>query len=102
MKKLFALFLVTIFINAFAFESLTLPRSNLSVKMGELTGAGTRFTLKSLAGFVHPNGVIMKEDCQTITVKQSDNPMISDIVKIKVQNEEIKASELTGFIIENK
>ena len=84
---------------ASANEQLVL-KPNMEVKMGELTGAGTRFSLKALAGFVHPNGVILKEECQEIVVRTAADPKISDVVKIKVQDQTINSNELTGFIIQ--
>ena len=80
-------------------EALVL-KPNLEVKMGELTGAGTRFSIKALAGFVHPNGYIMKEDCTKIMIKQSVDPKVSDVVQITVNGSTINSSELTGFIIQ--
>lgn len=81
-------------------EALVKPVGNFDVKMGELTGAGTRYSLKAIAGFVHPNGYILKSDCQNIVVKQSVDPRVSDVVRITVDNQVIEASELTGFIIQ--
>jgi hypothetical protein len=100
MKKLLIMITVVFAtLNLYAAEAVVL-KPNMEVRMGELTGAGSRFSLKALAGFVHPDGVILKEDCQEIVVKNSADPKISDVVKIKVQNQEINSNELTGFIIQ--
>ena len=71
----------------------------MQVKMGELTGAGSKFSLHNLAGLILPDGVLMKEDCTAIVVKPTADPKVSDIVKIKVQNHDIAASEFIGFVI---
>ncbi len=103
MKKFLMLFSFLLLIAnlSFAeeFESLVL-KPNLEVKLGELTGAGTRFSLNALAGFVHPQGYIMKEECSKIVVRSTNNPKVSDVVAITVNGEEITANELTGFIIQ--
>ena len=102
MKLLIAVLMTLFFaLNAFAdSEALVKSVGNFDVKMGELTGAGTRYTLKAIAGFVHPNGYILKSDCQNIVVKNSVDPKVSDVVRITVDNQVIEASELTGFIIQ--
>jgi hypothetical protein len=92
-----------------AFSSLAhaIPPSNLDdlikqgmiVKMGELTGAGSKYSVRNLAGLILPDGVLMKEDCQAIVVKNSADPKISDIVKIQIQNQEISSSEFIGFVV---
>lgn len=76
-----------------------LARMGLQVKMGELTGAGSKFSLNKLAGLVLPEGVLMKEDCTGIVVKNAADPKVSDIVKIKIHNQEIMASEFVGFVL---
>ena len=76
-----------------------LIQHGMQVKMGELTGAGSKFSLHNLAGLILPDGVIMKEDCNAIIVKPSADPMVSDIVKIKIQNNVIPASKFIGFVI---
>lgn len=80
-----------------------LIKQGLQVRMGELTGAGSKFSLKNMQGLVLPEGVLMKSDCTGIVVKNSGNnsndPKISDIVKIKVNDIEIPAEEFVGFVI---
>lgn len=76
-----------------------LIKQGMQVKMGELTGAGSKFSVHKLAGLVLPEGVLMKEDCGQIIVKSSADPMVSDIVKIKVEGQEIGASEFIGFVV---
>ena len=103
MKILILVMTLLLNINLFADEAWSnVVRPNLEVKMGELTGAGSRYSIKNLAGFVHPNGYILKEECANIVLKQTNDPKISDIVKIQVGEQEILASELTGFIIQSK
>lgn len=103
MKKLIGFFSILLMISNFTFgseiESLVL-KPNLEVKLGELTGAGTRFSLSALAGFVHPQGYIMKEECSRIVVRSTNSPKVSDVVAITVNGEDISANELTGFIVQ--
>ena len=68
--------------------------------MGELTGAGSRFSVQSLKGLVLPEGVLLTENCSGIVVKSGVvNPKISDIVKIQAQGVEIPAAEFVGFVV---
>lgn len=69
------------------------------VLMGELTGAGSKFSLRNLQGLILPEGVLMKSDCSGIVVKNSADPKISDIVRIKVNETEIDAREFVGFVV---
>lgn len=88
--------------NAHARELATideLARQGMQVRMGELTGAGSKFSLSKLAGLVLPEGVLMKEDCTGIIVKNLKDPKVSDIVKIKFNDQEIMASEFVGFVV---
>lgn len=88
--------------NAHARELATideLARQGMQVRMGELTGAGSKFALSKLAGLVLPEGVLMKEDCTGIVVKNLKDPKVSDIVKIKFNDHEIMASEFVGFVV---
>lgn len=72
----------------------------LQVKMGELTGAGSKISLRHMVGLILPEGVIMKKDCSAIIVKKSPEPKVSDIIKIKIEDHEIVASEFIGFVSE--
>lgn len=104
MKKIFTFtILFIVLINpSFGIDQKTidvLGKQGLQVKMGELTGAGSRFLVHDLAGLVLPDGILMKEDCSAIVVKNTINPKVSDIVKIKVQDQEIAVSEFVGFIV---
>jgi hypothetical protein len=104
MKKLIAAILLTIaLLNTALAEDLSplgaLIKQGMQVKMGELTGAGSKFSVHNLAGLILPDGVLMKEDCSEIIVKSSSDPKVSDIIKIKVQDQEIAASEFIGFVI---
>ena len=100
MKILILMITMFLSLNLFSEETLTNKiGANLEVKMGELTGAGSRYSMKNLAGFVHPKGFILKEECSKITIKENNDPKISDIVKIQVGADEISVSELTGFIV---
>lgn len=76
-----------------------LIKQGMQVRMGELTGAGSKFSLQNLQGLVLPEGVLLKSNCTGIVVKNSVDPKISDIVRIKVQDQEIDASEFVGFVV---
>ena len=104
MKILFMSFILSlaIFNSAHALDQGSIDiliQHGMQVKMGELTGAGSKFSLHNLAGLILPDGVLMKEDCTAIVVKPTADPKVSDIVKIKVQNHDIAASEFIGFVI---
>jgi len=75
-----------------------LLKQGLQVRMGELTGAGSRVSLKNLQGLVLPEGVLLKSDCTGIVVKNSADPKVSDIVRIKVNEVEIDAKEFVGIV----
>ncbi len=80
--------------------SLTqLKKLGYEVRMGELTGAGGRMSLSRLAGFIHPDGIVMKEDCQNIAVSRTSqiDPKVSDVTKVTVDKSVISASEFVGF-----
>lgn len=80
----------------------TLKKQGFEVRMGELTGAGSKLSLRRLAGFIHPNGIVMKQDCQAITVSRSGDPAdpkISDVTKVQVNENEISSREFEGFFI---
>lgn len=89
--------------SAFAIDQATvdqLKKQGFQVRMGELTGAGGKLSLGRLAGFIHPRGIVMKEDCQSIAVASSSNrndPKISDVTKVVVDQNVISASEFEGF-----
>jgi hypothetical protein len=109
MKNLFSISLLTLLSffllnSAHAAQELTpveiLIHQGMAVKMGELTGAGSKFSLQKLQGLILPEGVIMKSDCDGIVVKTNLNPKVSDIVKVKIQNSEIEASEFIGFVVQ--
>ena len=76
-----------------------LKKQGFQVRMGELTGAGGKMSLGRLAGFIHPNGIVMKEDCQSIAVSRAGqvDPLISDVTKVTVDQSVIPASEFEGF-----
>lgn len=104
MKKIFASFLLLLsLISSVHSQELMkvdeLIRQGMQVKMGELTGAGSRFSIKNLEGLVLPEGVLLKGDCTGIVVKNSQDPKVSDIVKIKIQGGEILAHEFVGFVV---
>lgn len=104
MKIIILFFTTTILLvsTTFAIDQTSinnLKKQGLQIQMGELTGAGSKFSVHNLAGFILPEAILMKDDCGTITVKTSSNPLVSDIVKIKIQDQEIAASEFIGFIV---
>jgi hypothetical protein len=67
--------------------------------MGELTGAGSRYSINDLAGFVQDNTVIMKKDCSNILVNKNAFGRVSDVSEIVVNGIEIKAKDLDGFLV---
>lgn len=75
-----------------------LLKQGLQVKMGELTGAGSKVSLKNMQGLVLPEGVLMKADCTGIIVRNSADPKVSDIVSIKAGDAEIPAYEFIGIV----
>ena len=104
MKKIIVLFMLsmTLFQTAFAVDQGVLDaliKQGMQVRMGELTGAGSRFSVNNLAGLILNEGVLMKEDCSAIVVKSGVDPKISDIIKIKINNQEIASSEFIGFVV---
>ena len=76
-----------------------LKKQGFEVRMGELTGAGGKLSLARLAGFIHPQGIVMKGDCKSIAVAKtsSNDPKISDVTKVMVDQSVIQASEFVGF-----
>lgn len=105
MKTMFALFLLAIasIQSASAIDEGSLQilkKQGFQVYRGELTGAGSKMSIKSLAGFIHPNGIVMKGDCKSIAVGQGSNQedlKISDITKVVVDQSVISAGEFEGF-----
>ena len=96
------LVLLTFIQSAHAIDQVSLEqlkKQGFEVKMGELTGAGGRMSLSRLAGFIHPNGIVMKEDCKSIAVLKSSNQeaLISDVTKVTVDQSVIEAREFEGF-----
>ena len=76
----------------------TLKKQGFQVRMGELTGAGGKLSLARLAGFIHPKGIVMREDCKSIaTIRTISEPKISDVTKVVVDQSVIDASEFEGF-----
>lgn len=76
-----------------------LKKLGFEVRMGELTGAGGKLSLSKLAGFIHPKGIVMKEDCKSIAISHAGqaDPKISDVTKVTVDQSVISASEFEGF-----
>jgi hypothetical protein len=78
----------------------SLKKQGFQVRMGELTGAGGKLALSKLAGFIHPQGIVMKEDCRNIVVSKTSNQndlKISDVTKVLVEQDYIQSSEFVGF-----
>lgn len=104
MKKIIPLFVLAFILSTSVFaEDLTplssLIKQGLQAQMGELTGAGTKFSLHNLEGLILPEGVLLKSDCLRIVVKNSTDPKVSDIVRVQLKNEDIEASDFVGFVI---
>lgn len=73
----------------------------LVVRMGELTGAGGRLSLKKVHAFVHPEGLIQKSACISIAVKAGSdqtNPKVSDVSVLTLAGEHISAQEIIGIV----
>lgn len=86
--------------NAFAIDQNSidlLTKKGFQVRMGELTGAGSKMSITRLAGLIHPQGIIMKEEIKNLTLTQTNNPSVSDIKEIIVGDSVISANELEGF-----
>lgn len=78
----------------------TLKAQGFQVRMGELTGAGGKMSITRLAGFIHPNGIVMKGDCKSISVANGSNQAdlkVSDITKVIVEQNVIDSREFEGF-----
>ncbi len=101
MKKIMTILsLVLLSTSAFAIDQASLSqlkKQGFQVRMGELTGAGSKLSLARLAGFIHPQGIVMKEDCKSIAVKAAVNPKISDVTQVVVDQSVIQAQEFEGF-----
>jgi len=93
MKVFIFLFLILMAMSSMVFSK--------EVKLGELTGIGSRFSLNKLTAFVHEEGVIERNHCQKIVVKKTDNPKVSDIVEVVYDGKIYTASEFKGFVVEN-
>lgn len=92
---------LSLMMKSYAGELVTVDavmKQGLQVRMGELTGAGSKVSLRNMQGLILPEGVLMKSDCTGIVVKNSADPKVSDIVKIKVNDIEIPAQEFVGFV----
>ena len=105
MKKLMFILSLLLIISTSAFSN-PLPnieqitKLGFQVRMGELTGAGSRVPMANLRGLILPEGVIMTSDCSGIVIKKDTiDPKISDIIKIQAQGVEIPASEFVGFVV---
>jgi hypothetical protein len=103
MLTLSLLFIFTIIPNAHAIDQGSidaLVKKGFQVRMGELTGAGSKMSLARVAGFIHPNGIVMKSDCKSIAIavgSDASNPQVSDVTKVVVDQSVLKASEFEGF-----
>lgn len=86
--------------NAFALDQNSLDlltKKGFQVRMGELTGAGSKMSITRLAGLIHPEGIIMKDEIKNLILTQTNNPSVSDIKEIIVGDNVISANELEGF-----
>ncbi len=81
---------------AFSFNAIS-----KEVKLGELTGIGSRFSLSKLTAFVHDEGVIERSRCQKIVVRKTLDPKVSDIVEVVYDGKLYSASEFKGFVVDN-
>lgn len=101
MKTIMMIFSLMLFsTSTFAIDQQSLEllkKQGFQVRMGELTGAGSKLALTRLAGFIHPKGIVMKEDCKSIAVSSAVDPKISDVTKVVVDQSVIAAHEFEGF-----
>jgi hypothetical protein len=67
--------------------------------MGELTGAGSKVSMQQLAGFVLNDGILLKEKCNKIVVRDHSDGTVANIVRVKVNSQIIDAREFEGFIV---
>lgn len=75
-----------------------LKRQGYVVRMGELTGAGGK--LSRVQGFIHPEMIIKKSACTSISVRSSGDPQglkVSDVTKISIGENVVSAQELIGY-----
>lgn len=104
-KNILALLIFAVFRPAYSIDQGTIDSLNqkgMLVIMGELTGAGSKVSLKSLAGFVLSDGLLLKEKCGSIVVNNSNNNDVASIVRVVFENQNIEASEIEGIIINEK
>lgn len=92
MKKLVLAFLLTMM------ATLTMASRTVTVN-GELTGAGSKFSVKALVGFIHNRELLPIEKCHKIAVKNTLDPKVSDITRVEIQGRVIEAHEFDGFVI---
>lgn len=91
-----------ILVTCFLLLSVTMTYANRTLRVsGELTGAGSRYSVKILVGLIHNREVIPVEKVQKIFTKNSSNPMISDIEKVEISGRVLGASEFEGFIVKD-
>jgi hypothetical protein len=101
--SLFSFLLALLYNEAYAIDEASLnllKKQGFEVRMGELTGAGSKLSLRRLAGFIHPQGIVLKQDCQSIVVAAGSNqvdPKISDVTKVLVDQSEIPSQDFLGF-----
>jgi hypothetical protein len=77
----------------------SLNRQGLDVIMGELTGAGSKVSMQRLAGFVMNDGILLKENCQSIVVNNAAMPDVTNIVRVVFDSKNIEAGEFIGIIV---
>lgn len=92
MKKLILVLMLTMM------TTLSMASKTVTVN-GELTGAGSKFSVKALVGFIHNRELLPIEKCLKIAVKNTVDPKVSDITKVEVAGRVIEAHEFDGFVI---
>ncbi len=80
--------------------SFVISASELVQVNGELTGAGKRFPLSALKGFIHEGQMLPKELCEKIVVKKVESPKVSDIEYVVIEGEAVLSNEFEGFYIQ--
>ncbi len=89
-----------ILMSLFFLISMIISASELVQVNGELTGAGKRFPLSSLKGFIHESQMLPRELCEKIVVKKVESPKVSDIEYVVIEGEMIPSQAFEGFYIQ--
>lgn len=105
MKKILAIISIYILCApVFAIDQSTIDsynQSGMQVLMGELTGAGSKVNISNLVGFVLADGILLKDQCSDIIVKNPNNQTVSNIARVIVGQQSLDAQNFKGIIIKS-